>query len=86
MSPDPVKRHAKFSESLGLPYRLLADTDKEVCRLYGVLKESNRLGVKSETVRRSTFIIDEQGRLEECMYGVNAKGHAEEVVACMRPG
>ena len=84
MSPDPVNRHAKFVATLGLPFRLLADTDKEVCKLYGVWKEKNRFGVKSEGVERSTFVIDEQGRLQECMYGVSAKGHAEDVVSCMR--
>ena len=84
MSPDPVDRHAAFVESLALPYRLLADTDKAVCERYGVLKEANRLGVKSRSVRRSTFVVGEDGRLQECMYGVNAIGHAEEVVACVR--
>ena len=84
MSPDPVERHAAFVESLSLPYRLLADTDKAVCDKYGVLKEKNVLGAKSRTVERSTFVIDETGRLAECMYGVSAKGHAEDVVACMR--
>ena len=86
MSPDPVNRHAKFVSSLGLPYRLLSDTKKDVVRLYGVLKEKTMFGKKVTGVERSTFVIDEQGILQECMYGVNAKGHAEDVVACMREG
>ena len=84
MSPDPVSRHAAFREKLGLPFRLLADVDKEVVKKYGVWKEKNRFGVKSFGVERSTFVIDEEGRLEECMYGVKPKGHAEEVLACVR--
>ena len=84
MSPDPVGRHAQFVSALGLPYRLLADTDKAVSEMYGVVKETNRLGAKSRTIRRSTFVVDEQGRLQECMYGVSPKGHAEEVAACIR--
>ena len=82
--PDSEKRHAAFVASLGLPYRLLADTEKKVSELYGVVKETNRLGVKSKGINRSTFVIDEEGNLQECMYGVSPKGHAEEVVACMR--
>ena len=84
MSPDSTKRHAAFVASLGLPYRLLADTDKKVSELYGVVKETNRLGVTSKSIQRSTFVIDEQGRLQECMYGVSPKGHAGEVAACIR--
>jgi peroxiredoxin len=84
VSPDPVGRHAKFVSALGLPYRLLADTDKSVAVMYGVVKETNRLGVKSRSIHRSTFVIDEEGRLQECMYGVSPKGHAQEVAACMR--
>lgn len=86
MSPDPVGRHAKFVSALSLPYRLLADTKKEVAGKYRVLKEKTMMGRKVTGVERSTFVIDEQGRLQECMYGVNAKGHAAEVVACMRAG
>jgi peroxiredoxin Q/BCP len=85
VSPDPVGRHAKFVAALGLPYRLLADTKKEAARKYGVLKEKTMFGRKVHGVERSTFVIDEHGRLEQCMYGVSAKGHAEDVVACMRP-
>ncbi len=84
MSPDPVGRHEKFRSSLNLPYRLLADTKKEVAEKFGVLKEKTFMGRKVRGVERSTFVIDENGVLQECMYGVNAKGHAEEVVACMR--
>lgn len=85
VSPDPVERHASFRDKLDLPFRLLADTEKEVAKKYDVWKEKNRFGVKSMGVQRSTFIIDEEGRLEECMYGVSAKGHAEDVLACVKP-
>ena len=84
MSPDPVNRHAKFVATLNLPYRLLADTEKEAARKYAVLKEKTMFGRKVTGIERSTFVIDEDGRLAECMYGVSAKGHAEDVVACMR--
>ena len=84
MSPDSVNRHEKFVATLNLPYRLLADTKKEVAAMYGVVKEKTLMGRKVRAIERSTFVIDEQGRLEQCMYGVNAKGHAEEVVACIR--
>jgi thioredoxin-dependent peroxiredoxin len=84
VSPDSTKRHAAFVASLGLPYRLLADTDKSVSEMYGVVKETNRLGVPSKSIKRSTFVIDEEGLFQECMYGVSPKGHAEDVVACIR--
>lgn len=84
MSPDPVSRHAAFRDNLGLPFRLLADTDREAAKKYDVVKEKNLLGVKSMGIKRSTFVIGEDGRLQECMYGVSPKGHAEEVLACVR--
>ena len=84
MSPDPVSRHRKFANTLELPYRLLADTKKEVSEKYGVVKEKTMFGRKVRAIDRSTFVIDADGTLEECMYGVSAKGHAEDVVACVR--
>lgn len=79
VSPDPVSSHVKFKEKYGLDFPLLADTDHEVAETYGVWKEKSMYGRTFWGVERSTFLIDEEGRVEEAWRKVRAKGHAEEV-------
>lgn len=80
ISPDPVEAIARFRRKLGLPYPLLADADGEVARAYGVWKEKSMFGRKFMGVERSTFVIDEQGRIESAYRGVSPEGHAAEVL------
>jgi peroxiredoxin len=64
--------------------RLLADTEGEACSAYGVLVERESEGRKRIGIQRSTFVIDRQGVLRHVMYGVNARGHAAEVLALLK--
>jgi peroxiredoxin Q/BCP len=80
VSKDDCISHASFRDKHGLSVQLLADTEGEVCEKYGVWQEKEKDGVKRMGVVRSTFIIDKQGVIRHVLYGVNAKGHATEVL------
>ncbi len=84
VSKDDCISHAAFRDKHGLAVRLLADVDGEVCGLYGVWQEKEKDGVKRMGIVRSTFIIDKQGRVRHALYGVNAKGHAAEVLKLIK--
>ena len=84
ISPDDCLTHAEFAAEHGLSIRLLADTDAEVCRLYGVWREKEVDGIKRKGVLRSTFIIDKDGIIRHALYDVTPKGHVAEVLALVR--
>lgn len=81
VSPDPVESHRKFKQKYDLNFPLLADTDHEVAEAYDVWKKKSMFGNKYWGVERSTFVIDEEGRIERAMRNVKPKGHAERVLA-----
>lgn len=80
ISPDTVEDVRKFREKYQLPYRLLADADHAVAEAYGVWKEKSMYGKKYWGVERSTFVVDEQGRVAGSFLKVSPKGHAAKVV------
>jgi peroxiredoxin Q/BCP len=80
VSRDDCLTHAEFRDKHGLSVRLLADTEAEVCRLYGVWQSKEVDGVKKMGILRSTFIIDRKGIVRHAMYGVTPRGHAAEVL------
>jgi thioredoxin-dependent peroxiredoxin len=84
VSMDDCISHGSFRDKHGLSVRLLADTEGEACNLYGVLVERESEGRKRTGVLRSTFVIDRQGILRHALYGVNARGHAAEVLALLK--
>lgn len=79
VSPDPVKSHVKFTEKHDLNFPLLSDVDKKVVEKYGVWKEKSMYGKKYMGVERTTFIIDEKGKIQKIFPKVKVKGHVEEV-------
>jgi thioredoxin-dependent peroxiredoxin len=79
VSPDDCLTHAEFRDQEGLSIRLLSDSDTEVCRLYNVWQEREVDGMKKMGVRRSTFVIDKQGRIRHALYDVTPRGHAAAV-------
>ena len=84
VSKDDCISHAAFRDKHGLAVRLLADVEGEVCGKYGVWQEKEKDGVKRMGIVRSTFIIDKQGMVRHALYGVNAKGHAAEVLKLIK--
>ena len=63
-----------------VPFSLLADVDKAAAHAYGVWKEKNMYGRKVMGIERSTFLIDEKGKIAKIFAKVKAKGHAEQVL------
>lgn len=72
VSKDSVASHKKFQEKYGLNFTLLADVDKEVIQLYDVWKEKNMYGKITMGVVRTTYLIDEEGKIIKAMGKVNA--------------
>ena len=80
VSRDDCIRHSEFRDKYGITVRLLADRESQICRLYGVTQNREVDGVMRESVQRSTFVIDKDGVIRHALYGVTAKGHAEEIL------
>jgi len=84
VSRDDCLRHADFRDQNGVSIRLLADTEGEVCRKYGVVHEKEANGTRKSCITRSTFIIDKNGTVKHVFYGVNPRGHAAEVLSLVK--
>ncbi|NNJ54617.1 MAG: thioredoxin-dependent thiol peroxidase [Bacteroidia bacterium] len=80
VSPDTEAKHVKFIAKYELPFDLLADTDKETCEAYGVWVEKNMYGRKYMGVKRTTFIINEDGVIEEVISKVKTKEHSAQIL------
>lgn len=83
ISPDNEVSHAKFKSKYALPFTLLADPDHRVSETYGVWGEREYAGKKYMGINRSTFVIDQEGRVTKTLYGVKPQGHAEKVLAAL---
>ena len=84
ISPDTSKAQKKFEEKFSLPFTLLADADKKVCNLYGVIQEKNMYGKKVMGVVRTTFIIGPDGKIQHIFNKVKPEGHAEQVLEFLK--
>ena len=80
VSIDSVASHKKFSDKYDLPFILLSDSDQEVVQKFGVWKEKSMYGRKFMGVERTTFIIDEEGKIKTIFPKVKVSGHVEEVM------
>jgi peroxiredoxin Q/BCP len=80
VSRDDCLSHASFRDKYGLSVLLLSDPDARICKRYGVMYEKEVDGQKKLSVKRSTFVIDRNGKLRHVMYGVQAHGHAQEIL------
>lgn len=80
VSRDSIASHEKFKAKLGFPFELLSDADEKACRLFDVIKEKNMYGRKVMGIERSTFLIDDKGKLRNEWRKVKVKGHVDEVL------
>ena len=80
VSPDSVAKHVKFRKKYDLPFTLLADTDHAVSEKYGVWGEKSFYGKKYMGVDRTTFVIDEEGRILKVFPKVKAEKHLQQVL------
>ncbi|MDL0088970.1 thioredoxin-dependent thiol peroxidase [Campylobacter gastrosuis] len=80
VSPDSVKSHANFITKQSLKHILLADTDKEVAKSYGVWQVKKNYGKEYLGIVRTTFVIDKTGKIAKVYKSVKAKDHAVKVL------
>lgn len=83
VSPDTPKSHRKFADKYGLPFPLLSDVGASVAQTYGVWVKKNRYGREYMGIERTTFVIDEAGRIHRVFPKVKVAGHVEEVLAAL---
>ncbi len=79
LSPDSPDRLAEFRERDGLTYQLLSDPTHETLSAYGAYGEKSVYGKQTIGVIRSTFVLDEDGRVQRALYNVKATGHVEKL-------
>ncbi|MCO6474580.1 MAG: thioredoxin-dependent thiol peroxidase [Melioribacteraceae bacterium] len=80
ISKDSVKSHQKFIEKNNLPFTLLSDEEKKVLEKYDVWKEKSMYGKKYMGIERTTFLIDENGKIIKIYPKVKVNGHAENIL------
>jgi peroxiredoxin Q/BCP len=84
ISPDAVKKLAKFVEKEGLNFTLLSDEDHAVAEKYGVWGLKKFMGRESMGILRTSFIVGKDGRLKHIMEKVKTKSHHDDVVAYIK--
>lgn len=80
VSPDSVKSHKNFKNKHNLNFHLVADPEKEICKLYDILGEKSMYGKKYLGVIRSTYIIDPKGIIRYVNPKVTVEGHVDEII------
>ena len=80
ISPDKADSHQKFRAKYGLRFGLLSDPDHKVMERYGAWGEKTMYGRTTTGVLRSTFLVDEKGKIARSWYNVKADGHAAKVL------
>ena len=80
VSPDSVKSHDKFKEKFDLPFTLISDEDHKIAEAYGVWQEKSMYGRKYMGIQRSTFVIDEKGKIAAIYDKVKVTGHVADVL------
>jgi peroxiredoxin Q/BCP len=80
ISADSSASHVKFRDKYGLQFALLTDADRTVMEKYGAYGEKMMYGKKTVGVIRSTFLVDEKGKIARAWYSVKADGHAAKVL------
>ena len=84
VSRDSLKSHEAFKAKMDFPFELLADPQETACAQFGVMKQKNMYGKKVRGIERSTFVIDQDGRLAREWRGVKVPGHVEEVLSFVK--
>jgi peroxiredoxin Q/BCP len=80
VSPDSVKSHDKFKQKFDLPFALISDEDHKIAEAYGVWQEKSMYGRKYMGIQRSTFVIDEKGKIAAIYDKVKVSGHVADVL------
>ncbi len=80
VSPDNSKKHLSFIQKYDLPFPLIADTEHTLLKLYGAWGEKKMYGKTYEGVLRTTYIIDEEGKIIHIIDKVNTKDHTSQIL------
>lgn len=80
VSIDSQASHRKFADKYDLPFRLVADTDKQIVEAYGVWQEKSNYGRTYMGIVRTTFVIDEQGIITDIIGKIDTKNHAKQLL------
>lgn len=83
VSKDSVARHDKFKSKYNLPFTLVSDEDGTICEEYGVWQEKKNYGRTYMGISRSTFLIDEKGKVVKIWRKVRVTGHVEAVLTAL---
>ena len=81
VSRDTLASHEKFKEKMKFPFDLISDEKEELCTKFDVIKMKNMYGKKVRGIERSTFILNEKGKVEKEWRGLKVDGHVAEVLA-----
>ncbi len=79
-----MKSHVAFKQKYHLPFTLLSDEGHKVCELYGVWGPKKFLGKEFTGVLRTTFLLDQKGKIIKIFEGVNPAGHSKEVLEAFK--
>jgi peroxiredoxin Q/BCP len=80
VSADSVERHQKFRKKFNIPFPLIADVDKKIINDYGVWGPKKFMGKTYDGIHRTTFIIDQNGKIEEIIEKVKTKDHTNQIL------
>ena len=80
LSRESLNSHENFKTKQSFPFELISDPDEKICNQYKVIKEKSMYGRKYMGIERSTFLIDEKGKLVQEWRKVKVTGHAQEVL------
>ena len=80
VSCDSIKRHQKFIEKYSLPFNLVSDEDQKAVNDYGVWQLKKFMGREYMGIMRTTFLIDENGVIEDIITKVNTKEHTTQII------
>ena len=84
INADSVESHKKFEEEHGLPFTLLSDPEKEVLQAYDVWKERSMFGKPVMGIERSTYLIDEEGKVAKAFGKVKPKDNAKQMLSALK--
>jgi len=84
ISKDDVKSHRKFCDKMNIPYILLADVNTDVCKKFGVWGKKKFMGREFMGINRSTFLVNEEGKIFKVFPKVKPAGHSNEVLDCFK--
>lgn len=84
ISPDDEESHQKFRTKMGMPYPLVADSENELAKKYGVYGLKSFMGREYMGVNRSTFLVDKTGKIVRIFKKVKPAGHSQEVLDALR--